>query len=336
MAPLTRRLLACAPAVLLGVICFIARVSLLRTSSLSELLTHTSSETKGTFYPSVIFQAWAVLKAGVNHPAGLLLVGELCFLTFVFLMLAGFESSRGRANWGPVLTVPLFLLTSATFGASFSFATVWLPFYLLTVSGSYRNVATVEKNALSLRRLCNCTGVLPFALTSLVMAFTFAHQHPPETGANTLPGVLNSLLVILILLLAGSSSSAPTAHKVEEMAVAGTMIAAGVTLLWRLFTHALIFTETTSISSLILTVLTTMNVSDPADAAVRLFALDLVGTALSFAYFALIEDGLIVALCTVIGTLVVGPAPAFALYCTYREKQIANALKNAEAATLAK
>ncbi|GAQ79168.1 hypothetical protein KFL_000250460 [Klebsormidium nitens] len=148
MAAVTaRRLLACAPPVFLCAACLLLRTFLLARflegSHAAE--SNSSCDSALSVHTHLFYPLRPIFEAGVNHPAGLLVVGELFLLVFVFALLAGVESCRMRARLSLKLGAFHQLQNlAAAFTSCMAFCIVFLPYYLLSGGELDRRVQYVE------------------------------------------------------------------------------------------------------------------------------------------------------------------------------------------------
>lgn len=315
MAPPKHLLLACPPASFLGVVCLLARAALLATRPFSELVMEDSETSERTFLTNLLFHPWAAYVEALSQPVGQIAVWELLFVNFLYVTLSSIDASRIRARWGPLITVPILQLVAAAFGPTVSFSLLWLPSYLL--AGNRDESAEVAKgDALSAGRFISCAIVIMIAHGSTVSVLACSH-----------PMILIPHLIIFGILLGLTRLGPQVDHRTlkESWAVIGAFVVAETLFLWRLFTVAFLEWYPLFPAHLLSAVLTKEAFADYA--ATRYFAIELIAMTLSLAYLALLEDGWLVAVCTVSGALVLGPAMALAVYCVYRQTQIAEALK---------
>lgn len=326
MAPPARRMvLSCFPAFLLGLVCLLARASVF-----APALNKTLSENRGSdaraLFAHLPAQAWAAFAAGVNQPVGFLVIGELCFLLLTYVLMGTLESSRVRARWGPLEAVPLLQLLPAAFlGASASFAMVWLPSYLRARAPRRSS----SGNAINLHRWGHCVSITFAVFYVCQQAISLAHETVWVGRAiNYFCNYVITMSInfcIYCLKFGPPSFRTTMLGQLERTARICYLAAAALSALWRALTFVLLYHDPKLLSQA-LSLLTSRGFADTSEAAVWFFMVDLIGFALSFAYFVLLEDGPWVALCTGIGALVLGPATAFAFYCAYRENQIEKAL----------
>lgn len=317
MAPPTGRLVACAPSLLLGASCILAWTFILNLSS--ERLTEARVSTH------VIAQAWSLFVAGVKHPVGFLIIGEHCFLSFDYALLRGFESCRARARWGPIITVPLLQLLPVPLGGSLSFSVLWLPTYLLSGSQD-RSPWAFKGKVLSRNRFIQSISLVFSTFLLSLLAVAFAHKgtwavHGVTILFNTTP----LLLRFHSFVIRFGRPELPDQLKAEQTAYITYTVASSIALLWRALALVLLF-RNPLLTSQLLDLFRERGASDSV-VVVWIFGVDLFFLTLSLAYFALVEDGVGVALRTVVGALVLGPAAAFAGYCAWRERQIQKSME---------
>ncbi|GAQ79175.1 hypothetical protein KFL_000250515 [Klebsormidium nitens] len=325
MAPLTlRRLLTCAPPVLLGVICLLFRVVLLaRFLRESPAESSSSSEhTVVTFHTHRFYPLRPIFGAAVNEPVGLLIVGELFLLLYVFAILAGVESCRMRAHKALKINAMHLLQSLApAFTSCLAFCMVWLP-YVLFSGGRERRAASAERNRLRPRMFDVWTQVTIFILAPSLLALVLIREQ-------VFLGVLMAFSMILTAIFYGTSreySPPSTATEMEEEAGLRYEVVVAFTLIWRLVTLVFIFNDP-SLLSQPLALLMGRAGFGILETALLFFLKDLIGLTLCVTYFALLEDGPLVGLCMMVGTLsILGPAPTFAIYCTYRGRKIEDSM----------
>ncbi|GAQ79178.1 hypothetical protein KFL_000250540 [Klebsormidium nitens] len=250
-------MLASAPAVLLGLVCL-----LLRAPLLAPAFTKSSANDARGFVSNLFFQAWGAFAAGVNHPVGFTVFGELSFLVFVWALLAIID--------------------------------------LRTMALAHRAIWLQQ----AFERFFDAIRIL---VTCWVLGVTYSLRRGSPPGSSLRHRRLRA------------------ASRVNYLA------AAALGALWRMRTRVLLVNDRTLFSQA-LRLLTSEGFADTSEIAVWFFMLDLVGLTLLSVYFALLEDGPRAALGTMAGALLLGPAPAFAIYCAYRENAILKAVASAQEA----
>lgn len=327
MAPLVLRgILACAPLLLLCMACLIHRTEMLdRLFAESQVMQDSLKFAHGSF-GQLYQQAKATVVAGVNHPAGLLVLGELSFLIFLSALMGGIEACRARgiSLMDVAAVVPTHFLFSASLSSSLaSFCFLWLPFLL---NGRYgdRRAQSAGRRKLTDWVYSLSRAIPGLTLAPCFVAFTFAHHHPENSYYNGLV-MFASYTQVMFLINSRSSPRAEeaTADQMEEFAVMTYQTVALIIVVWRIVTVFCLQYD----PIVLLAVLRAVPDSAASEAAISFFLIDLVGLTLALAYLALLEDGPTAAVCTLVGALgFPGPAPTFAIYCVYREMEIADSL----------
>lgn len=326
MAPvILRRLLPCAPPLLLGVICLLFRVLLL-VRFLKEIGSYSSSNARDalTFHTHLLYPLRPIFEAAVNTRAGLLIVGELFVLLYVFAILAGVESCRMRAHMAlkyNAMHVLQFL--APAFTSCHAFCMVWLPYVLLS-GGRVRRTTSAEMNRLRPRMFDVWNQVTMFLLAPSLQALFVIQERSFYWQLGLVAASM--LLAVYFYSISREYSPPSTATEMEEEAGLRYEMVVSVTLIWRIITLVYLF-DSPSLLSQPLAVLTGRAGFGTLEKALLFFLIDLIGFTLCLTYFALLEDGPVVVLCMLVGMLsVLGPAPTFAIYCAYRERKIADSM----------
>ncbi|GAQ79179.1 hypothetical protein KFL_000250550 [Klebsormidium nitens] len=281
----------------------------------------------------LVSEIWGAVEGGVNHPVGYIVLGELCFLVPIYVLLGMTECLRVRTpckrmtgflSWAALVAVPLLQLLPASLSASASFALGWLPFYLRARAPDRSSSGTL----LGRYRWGFSTLFSFYVLHFNLMALSFAHRAAwVMRGFQKFFDWSNGPLITLFWIFGVARNSGPTLAILTRK---NYLVAAAFSALWRALTLVLLYKDPTLPSqawSQALRLLTSEGFADTSEAAVWFSMLDLISFTLLFVYFALLEDGPRVALRTLAGALLLGPAPAFALYCAYRENEIAKAVR---------
>ncbi|GAQ84797.1 hypothetical protein KFL_002060180 [Klebsormidium nitens] len=103
-------------------------------------------------------------------------------------------------------------------------------------------------------------------------------------------------------------------------------------LAWRVFGYLVIASDPTVRNSFFALLSKGDFIAITPDMLAHYFLLEALGLSLSFAYFALLEDGARAALGVLGGALALGPAPAVALYLASRERRIHAAVEKEQGA----
>ncbi|GAQ79106.1 hypothetical protein KFL_000240380 [Klebsormidium nitens] len=271
-------------------------------------------------------KARATAEASVNHPAGLLLLGELSFLIFISALMGGIESCRVRGLFFMQIAAAIpgqFLITASLSSSLVSFCFVWVPFLLNGFQGD-RSAQCAERRKLT-DRMYSLISLIPAQiLTPCFFAFVFAHHHPESPWYNFL-AAFGGYLQIFFWMISPQLRAESTAEQMERYAVEAYQGVALTIVGWRLFT---LFCLRDGFVVLLSLLKATAETAESQPAFV-FFLVDLIGLTLALTYLALLEDGPVVALCTLVGALSFrGPAPTFAIYCVYRELKIQESLKD--------
>lgn len=174
-----RRLAACAPSFLVGAVCLLLRTFIFTRFPLESFIKQGGLGTDENFLFRLILpaRARAILEAGANHPAGVLVVGELCVLHFIRSLLGGVESCRARAHLALELTsLRLAQMLATALSGCFAFCLFWLS-YLLS-GGGPRSTRNIKKSALAARVVNIWDGAAFSVLTPSFFALTSAYHHP--------------------------------------------------------------------------------------------------------------------------------------------------------------
>lgn len=323
-----RALLACAPPVLLCAICL-----LLRTFLLARFLGESATESRSTepwysaptIHTHLFYPLRPIFEAGINHSAGLLIVGELFFLLFVFALLAGVESCRIRARLSlKYASFHQIQLLAAAFTSCMAFCIVFLPMYLFRGGKVDRRAQSAERNRFRSRMIEVWPEVCFYFLEPSMVALTCAVNKNTSGKLEVL--VASTALALYFVNISLEYTPPGSATGIEEVAGFRYRIVIAFTLLWRLLTLRLLFKDP-SLLSQVLTILSGRAGFGTSEIALLFFLIDLIGLTLCISYFALLEDGWVVGLCTLVGALtVLGPAPTLAVYCAYRERKIAESM----------
>lgn len=330
MAQPIGRMSACAPAAFVGVVCLSIRAAILAPGFTKILSANSlSANDPRALFSHLMFEIWAAFAAGVNHPVGFIVLGELCFLVSTYVLLGMTEYLRVRApctrrtgflSWCFLMAVPLLQLLPASLSASASFSLFWLPPYLRARAPDRSSSQIV----LSRFHWGYSTAFSFYVLYFSLMALCFAHRAASVRQAfQKMLGWSQVDIVSISCIGSVMRDTRPTALGIGSRD--NYLVAAAFSAIWRALTLVLLYNDPT-LPSQALSLLTSIGSADTSEAAVRSFMLDLIGFTLLFAYFALLEDGPRVALRTLAGALFLGPAPAFALYCAHREREIARAV----------
>lgn len=330
-----RGFLACVPLLLLCMACLIYRTAMLDRFLVESQVMQDSIKSADGVFVQLYRKARATAEAAVNHPGGLLLLGELSFLIFISALMGGIEACRAQGVYfmNIAAAIPYNFLVSASLSSSLvSFCIVWLPFLLNGFHGD-RNAQSAERRKLTDRVYSLSRAVPAQILTPCFFAFTFAHHHPESSWYNFLVS-FGSILQLFFWNISPAHTEKSTAQQMEWYAVGGYYGVAMTTGIWRIFTMFCLQNDFVVLWELLKA--TALDSAAP-QAAFSFFLADLIGLALALSYLALLEDGPMAAVCTLVGALSVpGPAPTFAIYCVYREQKIAESLNHSVELPVAK
>lgn len=259
------------------------------------------------------------------RPVALLVAGEALFLVMVCLKWTAHEGYRA----GSLLPIAALLVTPA-FGASGAFCVLWLPLYFLT-GGRASVLAAARARGPTLPELTN-QDAIDSTVALLLLTVCLGPLLVAEESRWALLAAAALLPVIVTLLWHPLSvpARARTVPRIDPSLLVLFLMSAALGLAWRVFGYLVLAGDQKAREDLFALLTKGGIASSTPNMVMQYFLIEAVGLSVSFAYFALLEDGPPAALGVMGGALALGPAPGVALYLAYRERRINDAMEKVQ------